>query len=79
MSAWPLCRSRRHANSSVVRCSAHTSPEEVAAKTSVGDYDDLDAVARFAEQVDVATCEFENVPAATLEAAGAAGDEQALR
>ena len=45
---------------------------QVAAKTSVGDYDDLDAVARFAEQVDVVTCEFENVPAATLEAAGAA-------
>ena len=45
---------------------------QVAARTSVGDYDDLDAVARFAEQVDVVTCEFENVPAATLEAAGAA-------
>lgn len=44
----------------------------VAAKGSVGHYDDLDAVARFAGQVDVVTCEFENVPAAALEAAGAA-------
>ncbi|MDJ0514552.1 MAG: 5-(carboxyamino)imidazole ribonucleotide synthase [Methyloceanibacter sp.] len=44
----------------------------VAAKTSVGAYDDLDAIAHFAGQVDVVTCEFENVPAAALEAAGAA-------
>ncbi len=32
-------------------------------------YDDLDAVARFARQVDVVTFEFENVPTATAEAA----------
>lgn len=32
-------------------------------------YDDLDAVARFAREVDVVTFEFENVPAATAEAA----------
>lgn len=42
----------------------------VAAKTSVGAYDDLESIARFAAQVDVVTCEFENVPAAALEAAG---------
>lgn len=32
-------------------------------------YDDLDAVSRFAQQVSVVTFEFENVPAATVEAA----------
>ncbi|MEJ2518570.1 MAG: hypothetical protein P8Y82_11600 [Methyloceanibacter sp.] len=44
----------------------------VAAKGSVGNYDDLEAVTQFAEKVDVVTCEFENVPAGALEAAGAA-------
>lgn len=44
----------------------------VAAKGSVGNYDDLEAVTRFAEKVDVVTCEFENVPADALEAAGTA-------
>lgn len=33
-------------------------------------YDDLEAVERFAREVDVVTFEFENVPAATAEAAG---------
>ena len=42
---------------------------DVAAARSVGSYADGDAVARFAGSVDVVTCEFENVPAATLEAA----------
>ena len=42
---------------------------DVAALRSVGSYDDGDAIARFAGSVDVVTCEFENVPAATLEAA----------
>lgn len=37
----------------------------------VGGYDDLDAVARFAQAVDVVTFEFENVPSATTEAAAA--------
>ncbi|MFM1919549.1 MAG: hypothetical protein RLZZ303_1183 [Candidatus Hydrogenedentota bacterium] len=37
----------------------------------VGSYDDLDAVARFAQAVDVVTFEFENVPSATTEAAAA--------
>jgi 5-(carboxyamino)imidazole ribonucleotide synthase len=41
---------------------------EVAAASTVGSYDDEDALARFAASVDVVTCEFENVPAATLEA-----------
>ena len=41
---------------------------EVAASSTVGSYDDEDALARFAASVDVVTCEFENVPAATLEA-----------
>jgi 5-(carboxyamino)imidazole ribonucleotide synthase len=42
---------------------------DVAAATSVGSYRDGDAIARFASRVDVVTCEFENVPAAALEAA----------
>lgn len=46
---------------------------DVAAASTVGAYEDRDAIARFAGQVDVVTCEFENVPAATLKtAAGAA-------
>ncbi len=42
---------------------------DVAAATSVGSYADGEAIARFARSVDVVTCEFENVPAAALEAA----------
>jgi 5-(carboxyamino)imidazole ribonucleotide synthase len=45
---------------------------DVAAAKTVGSYDDADAIARFAGSVDVATCEFENVPAAALEAASRA-------
>ncbi len=41
---------------------------DVAAASTVGSYADEDALARFAASVDVVTCEFENVPAATLEA-----------
>jgi 5-(carboxyamino)imidazole ribonucleotide synthase len=41
---------------------------DVAASTTVGSYADAAALARFAASVDVVTCEFENVPAATLEA-----------
>jgi 5-(carboxyamino)imidazole ribonucleotide synthase len=41
----------------------------VAGLPTVGAYKDYDAIARFAGSVDVVTCEFENVPAATLEAA----------
>ena len=40
---------------------------DVAASTTVGSYADAAALARFAASVDVVTCEFENVPAATLE------------
>src|SRR5207302_9943305 len=54
----------------------HTfSPEEdtptgqVADVELIGSYDDLDAVRRFAQGVRVVTFEFENVPAATAEAA----------
>jgi 5-(carboxyamino)imidazole ribonucleotide synthase len=42
---------------------------DVAALQTVGDYADQDALARFAGTCAVVTCEFENVPAATLEAA----------
>jgi 5-(carboxyamino)imidazole ribonucleotide synthase len=55
----------------------HTfSPEEdtptgqVADVEVTGSYDDLDAIRRFAQGVRVVTFEFENVPAATAEAAG---------
>jgi 5-(carboxyamino)imidazole ribonucleotide synthase len=43
---------------------------DVAAESTIGAYDDADAIARFAAGVDVVTCEFENVPAKTLEVAG---------
>lgn len=46
---------------------------DVAAASTVGCYTDKDALARFAASVDVVTCEFENVPAETLEAAARAG------
>lgn len=42
---------------------------DVAAISTVGAYEDKEALARFAGAVDVVTCEFENVPAETLEAA----------
>ena len=42
---------------------------DVAAEKTVGAFDDPDAIARFAASVDVVTCEFENVPARTLEIA----------
>jgi 5-(carboxyamino)imidazole ribonucleotide synthase len=41
---------------------------DVSASNTVGSYADAAALARFAASVDVVTCEFENVPAATLEA-----------
>jgi 5-(carboxyamino)imidazole ribonucleotide synthase len=41
---------------------------DVAASTTIGSYADTAAPARFAASVDVVTCEFENVPAATLKA-----------
>ncbi len=40
----------------------------VAAKRTVAAYDDVPALRRFAASIDVATFEFENVPAATLDA-----------
>lgn len=43
---------------------------QVADAEVVGEYEDLDAVRKFAEGVDVATFEFENVPAATAAAVG---------
>jgi 5-(carboxyamino)imidazole ribonucleotide synthase len=42
---------------------------DVAARTTIGSYEDYVALDAFARGVDVVTCEFENVPAATLEAA----------
>jgi 5-(carboxyamino)imidazole ribonucleotide synthase len=42
---------------------------DCAAATTVGAFEDLDAIARFAAGVDVVTYEFENVPRATAEAA----------
>jgi 5-(carboxyamino)imidazole ribonucleotide synthase len=45
---------------------------DVAAARTVGPYDDAGAIARYAGRVGVVTCEFENVPAAALEAASRA-------
>ena len=45
---------------------------DVARACTVGSYADQDAVARFAATCAVVTCEFENVPAQTLEAAARA-------
>jgi 5-(carboxyamino)imidazole ribonucleotide synthase len=45
---------------------------DVAAAHTVGSYADRDALERFAASCAVVTCEFENVPAATLEAAARA-------
>jgi 5-(carboxyamino)imidazole ribonucleotide synthase len=42
---------------------------DVSAAHTLGRYDDADALARFAAASAVVTCEFENVPAGTLEAA----------
>ena len=42
---------------------------QLADREVVAPYDDADAVARFAAQVDVVTLEFENIPSASLEAA----------
>jgi len=43
---------------------------DVAAETTVGAYDDPDAITAFAKSVGVVTCEFENIPAQALEIAG---------
>jgi 5-(carboxyamino)imidazole ribonucleotide synthase len=40
--------------------------EQVCARATVGDYTDRDALDRFAASVDIATCEFENVPAESV-------------
>jgi 5-(carboxyamino)imidazole ribonucleotide synthase len=45
---------------------------DVAAASTIGRFTDSDSVRRFASAVDVVTCEFENVPAETLEAAAEA-------
>jgi len=52
-----------------IYCDEATAPAfDVAAESTVGSYADRDALAHFAGAVDVVTCEFENVPAETLEA-----------
>ncbi|HXC27134.1 MAG TPA: 5-(carboxyamino)imidazole ribonucleotide synthase [Stellaceae bacterium] len=40
--------------------------EQVAAGATVGAWDDAEAIARFSEEIDVATFEFENIPAAAV-------------
>ncbi len=57
--------------------SDHSGPAfDVAGRSTVGAFDDLDAIAHWAEKVDVVTYEFENVP---LEAAAAAGAIRPVR
>jgi 5-(carboxyamino)imidazole ribonucleotide synthase len=45
---------------------------DIAAQSAIGGYDDETSLAGFAANVDVITCEFENVPANALEVAGRA-------
>jgi 5-(carboxyamino)imidazole ribonucleotide synthase len=47
---------------------AHPPAGHVAARVTTAPYDDLDALRAFAQSVDVITYEFENVPAASLDA-----------
>src|SRR5689334_12831680 len=47
---------------------------QIADQETTAAYEDIDAVRRFAQGVDVLTFEFENVPAATVEAAAAFAD-----
>lgn len=55
-----------------IYCDEDNAPAyEVAAAHTVGAYDDVNALKAFAESVDVATVEFENVPAEALAAVGA--------
>jgi len=50
-----------------IYCPETDSPAaQVSAVTTVADYDDLDALARFAAAVDVVTFEFENIPAGSV-------------
>jgi 5-(carboxyamino)imidazole ribonucleotide synthase len=57
-----------------IYCDEEAAPAfDVAGASTVGSYTDKEALARFAASVDVVTCEFENVPAETLEAAAHAG------
>ncbi|HWA00621.1 MAG TPA: 5-(carboxyamino)imidazole ribonucleotide synthase [Caulobacterales bacterium] len=52
---------------------ANSPAARVAARTTVAAFDDADALARFASQVDVVTTEFENVPADATRALVTAG------
>jgi 5-(carboxyamino)imidazole ribonucleotide synthase len=53
-----------------IYCDEKSAPAfEVAAAQTIGSYSDEDAVGRFAASCAVVTCEFENVPAGTLESA----------
>ncbi len=53
----------------VLSPSAGSPTGQLAEREVVAPYDDVDAVARFASEVDVVTLEFENIPSASLEAA----------
>lgn len=55
----------------VLSPSAGSPTGQLADREVVAAYDDADAVARFAAQVDVVTLEFENIPSGSLEAASA--------
>ncbi|MFN6402132.1 MAG: 5-(carboxyamino)imidazole ribonucleotide synthase [Planctomycetota bacterium] len=48
---------------------ANSPATQVAAHSVVGDYEDVDAVGAFAERIDVATLEFENIPLVAVETA----------
>ena len=48
---------------------ANSPASQVAARSIVGDYTDVDAVTAFAKGIDVATLEFENIPLVAVETA----------
>jgi len=64
-----VAASRLGLNTHIYSDEAHVPASDVAAKTTVGAYDDEAALAAFAHSVGVVTCEFENVPAKALDIA----------
>jgi len=48
---------------------ANSPTGQISTKETVGDYEDIDAIAAFASQVDVVTLEFENIPVTAAHAA----------
>jgi 5-(carboxyamino)imidazole ribonucleotide synthase len=65
-----LAASRLGLKTHIYSDAANAPAFDVAAQSAIGGYDDETSLAGFAANVDVVTCEFENVPARALEIAG---------